>query len=71
MTIAKGTAVSTPGWSDMLTQDRRKTARFYAWFGITESQFRAYVPVGSAGEITQKVLDRIRAQTSSPRAPFS
>ncbi len=35
---------ATPGLAETLQRDRRKTARFYVRFGITENQFRHGVP---------------------------
>ena len=41
---ARAVVATTPGLADTLQRDRRKTARFYVRFGITEDQFRHGVP---------------------------
>jgi hypothetical protein len=41
---ARATVAMTPGLADMLARDWCKAARFYARFGISETQFRQGVP---------------------------
>ena len=57
---------STPGLSETLAGDRRKAARFYARFGVTEAQFRhgelAADDAGATQELTNLLTGGI-AQT--------
>jgi hypothetical protein len=41
---ARALVATTPGLAEILASDWRKAARFYAGFGITETQLRHGVP---------------------------
>jgi hypothetical protein len=44
---ARAVVSTTPGLSETLASDRKRAARFYARFGITERQYRVGVPVSA------------------------
>jgi hypothetical protein len=45
---ARAALTATPGAAEVLRQDWVMAARFYARFGVTETQFREGVPIASA-----------------------
>jgi hypothetical protein len=48
---ARGTLSAAPGSAEIISSDWAKEARFYARFGITETQFWAGVPASDSAEV--------------------
>ncbi len=56
---ARAVVATTPGLAELLQRDWRKAARFYARFGITESQFRLGIRIDDAAVTTCPGRDEI------------
>ena len=66
---ARAVVASTPGLAERLVTDWRKAARFCAWCGITESEFREGTPTSEPEAVTPLLSRLVQGQLPRALAP--